>query len=261
MNGMPRCLLLSLAVGLLVGLTLSFAEEKREEQATETVKGRIQRIAAEQNQFLLRDQEGREWMVRLGRDAKVQVNDKESQFADLKEGDDVTVTVVRMARDIRSEERARDVQAIHGQIRKVAPDQNQITIRDESGKELTFHIERDAKLRLNDKECRLGDLQTGDHVSIMFEKRDEALQARDIRSERGEHAAHRTQGQIERVAADQKQLVLKDQAGKQRRFQLSRDAKVQVGGKEVRLADLKQGDEVTVAYQLMAQAVRSERKE
>ncbi|HXG11616.1 MAG TPA: hypothetical protein VNK04_17810 [Gemmataceae bacterium] len=260
MNRMPRCLLLGLAVGLLVGLTIpSFTDEQQQGQASETVKGRIQRVAADQNAFLLRDQDGRECMVHLGRDAKVQVGNREARLTDLKEGDQVTVTVIRMARDIRSEERGRAAQTMHGLVQRVAADQNQITVRDESGKEWTFQADRDAKVRLNDRDSRLGDLRTGDQVSITFEKRGNILHAQDIRSERGEQAAQRTHGQIDNIAPDQQQLVLKDQTGKQRRFQISRDAKIQIGGREGRLADLKQGDEVTVAYQLVAQMVRSER--
>ena len=80
----PAMILLA-ALVLVVGLTPALVgEEKRaRDQAAETVQGQVQNVAADQHQFVLKDQNGREWTLHIGRDAKVQVNGKDSRLADL----------------------------------------------------------------------------------------------------------------------------------------------------------------------------------
>jgi cold shock CspA family protein len=74
-----------------------------------------------------------------------------------------------------------------------------------------------------------------------------------------------TQGKIKSVTADKDRFVVTDDNGKDWTFQLDKDAKVQLGDKDIKLADLKEGKKVKIKYEqrdgkLMAQEVRCEKE-
>jgi hypothetical protein len=61
--------------------------------------------------------------------------------------------------------------------------------------------------------------------------------------------AKEAKGTIEKVSADKKELVIKDADGKELTFTMDDDAKIQLGDKDVKLGDLKPGEEVTVTFE------------
>ena len=61
--------------------------------------------------------------------------------------------------------------------------------------------------------------------------------------------AKEAKGTIEKVTADKKELIIKDADGKQLTFVMDDDAKIELGDKAAKLADLKKGEEVTVTYE------------
>ena len=65
-------------------------------------------------------------------------------------------------------------------------------------------------------------------------------------------------GRIDQVRALQNEIVLKDDKGNEITFHLGSDAVIQLNGRDTRLNDLKQGDEVTVRYIRMVRDVSSE---
>jgi len=253
-----------LALALLAGLpTLALAEDKpsdQTQQATETARGQITKVSADHHQFTLKDTNGREWTFRSGRDNKVQFNGKETSLADLKAGDEVTVHYRLLARNVNSAAANRTTDITRGQITKLSADQNQFTLKDPNGKEWMFQVTQNAKVRVNDKEARLADLKIGDDVTIFYEKQNDQLMARDIRSGPAMQALAFAQGQVAKVSDANRQLIVKDRNGKERTFQVGQDAKVRLNGQDSNLADLKAGNEVTVAYGMVAQDIRSERR-
>src|SRR5262249_39516811 len=147
---LPKWLLGILALALVVGLsTPVLAEEKS--QTTETAKGKIQKISADQNQLVLRDARGNDWGFHIGRGAKVRLNDKDVTLAELKEGDEVTVNYRLMAQDINADLGKQATDIATGRIQKVMADQNQFILRDRNNRDWTFQLNPDAKVRLNDK--------------------------------------------------------------------------------------------------------------
>ncbi len=71
-------------------------------------------------------------------------------------------------------------------------------------------------------------------------------------------------GKIKQVTIDKKEFVVTDAGGKDLTFTLSEDAKVQLADKDVKLDDLKVGDEVEIKYEkkgdkLMAKEIRAKR--
>jgi uncharacterized Zn ribbon protein len=256
-----KWLLPVLALALVVGLTMPVLAADDPAGGTDTVKGKIQRVSADDHQFVLRDNNGRDWTFQVAREAKVRVNDKDSNLADLKQGDEVTINYQRMANEIRSNPRQQGADVTQGTIKSVAPNDNQLVLTDTNNKDWTFQLGENSRLRLADKDIKIGDLKQGEHATIFYTKQGDRLMANEVCSSREGQSAEVARGLIQRLSPNDNQFVLKDQNGKERAFQIARDAKVRVNDKDSNLADLKQGDEVTVMAQLMASDIRSERKE
>ncbi len=77
--------------------------------------------------------------------------------------------------------------------------------------------------------------------------------------------AAEAKGKIKSVAADKEQFVCTDKDGKDFTFQMDKAGKIRLGDKEIKLLDLKAGDEVTVTFEkqgdrLIAKEIRVERK-
>lgn len=68
-----------------------------------------------------------------------------------------------------------------GKVKSVDPDKQEVVITDDDAKNWTFHLDKDAKVFLNDKETKLADLQPGAEASITFEKKADKLMASVIR--------------------------------------------------------------------------------
>jgi Cu/Ag efflux protein CusF len=259
---LPLWLLGVLALILLMGLSTPILAEDnppgQAKQAMETTRGQITKVLADQHQFTLKDQKGREWTFQVGRENKIRFNDKDTELASLKTGDQITVHYRLQARDIRTDEANRATELTQGQITKLLADQNQFVLKDREGKEWTFHVNRDAKVRLNDKTTNFADLKTGDNVTILYEKQNDQFMARDIRSGRGQQAPGVAKGQVTMISGENRQLTLKDRDGKEKTFQVGQNAKVRVNGEDSKFADLKKGNEVTITYGLVARDIRSE---
>jgi uncharacterized protein YqfB (UPF0267 family)/Cu/Ag efflux protein CusF len=156
---------------------------QRDQQARHQVRGKIQNVAADQNQFTIRDQKDHDMTFRAGRDAKVQVNGKDARLADLKQGQEVTVSYRQVLTDIqagRNNATAAPQQAkghtVQGQIQRVDAAQHQLAVRDQNGKEHMFQVGQNARVQLNGKNANLADLQQGQEVTATRQ-----LVANDIR--------------------------------------------------------------------------------
>jgi len=259
MNRFNRWVLGVPALALLAGLAVPALAEKpaRRDQGASNTQGKIERVDAGQHRLVLKDAEGREWRFRVGKDAHVRVNGRDSTLADLKAGDRVNVSYQALAREVRSGERVAGDQHARGTIQRVDAGNNRVVVKDNQGKEWAFQVGKDARIRVNEKERKLSDLKAGDRVAIRYVKERDQLVARGIRSAERGRLGHAARGKVERVDAGNHQLVVKSQDGRDHAFRLAQDARVHVNGREAKLADLRAGDEVTIAYQLVAQDIRS----
>jgi hypothetical protein len=73
--------------------------------AVET-KGKIKSVNADKSELVLTDDNGKDWTFELAKDGKVQLNNKDGKFSDLRKGDEVTITYEKkgeklMANEIR----------------------------------------------------------------------------------------------------------------------------------------------------------------
>jgi Cu/Ag efflux protein CusF len=262
MNRLNRWVLGVPALALLAGLAVQALAEKpaRRDQGMSNAQGKVERVDADRHQLVLKNAEGRELHFQVGKDAHVRVNGRDSTLAGLKAGDEVNVNYQALAREVRSGERAAGEQHARGTVQRVDAGNNRVVVKDNEGKEWTFEVGKDARIRVNEKERTLSDLKAGDHVAIRYAKEGERLVARGIHSAGRGHAGHAARGKIERVDAGNHQLVLKGRDGKEHAFRLAKDARVRVNDRDGKLADLRAGDEVSVAFQLVAQEIRSGNK-
>ncbi len=71
-----------------------------------------------------------------------------------------------------------------GTIKTVTPDKNEFVFADKNAKDWTFHVDKDAKIFINDKAGKLADLQAGDEVTVTYEKKNDKLMASEVRCHR-----------------------------------------------------------------------------
>jgi Cu/Ag efflux protein CusF len=71
-----------------------------------------------------------------------------------------------------------------GKIKTINSDKHEFVLTDDTGKDMTFSLSDEAKIRLNDKASRLDDLKTGDEVTVVFDRKDDKLMATEVRCER-----------------------------------------------------------------------------
>jgi len=55
-------------------------------------KGKVKTVTADKNEFVMTDDTGKSWTIMVARDAKVQLNAKDSKLADLQADDEIQVT-------------------------------------------------------------------------------------------------------------------------------------------------------------------------
>jgi len=263
MNRSHKWLLAPLALAIAAFLSMSARADEAKAGAAnrsdnqDTVKGKVQSVNADQNQIVVRDENDHNMTFRIAKDAKVRVNDKEARAADLKEGDEVSVSFRRVARNICSAQGEQGGEFAAGRVQRA--ENNQLVLKGHDGQERTFQVAQNARVRVADKDGKLSDIKEGDHAVVGYSKQGDQLAAREVLSEREGQGAGLAAGQVQSVSADRNQIVLKDQAGHEHTFQVGQDAQVRINDKEGKAADLQQGSQAAVAYWRVAAEVNGRR--
>ena len=73
-----------------------------------------------------------------------------------------------------------------GKIKSIDADKNEFVFTDKDGKDWTFTMDTNAKIRLADKDVKLGELKKGDEVTVTYEKQGEKLIAKELKCKRAE---------------------------------------------------------------------------
>jgi Cu/Ag efflux protein CusF len=71
-----------------------------------------------------------------------------------------------------------------GKIKTINADKNEFVVTDTDGKDWTFTLSDEAKVRLNDQDKKLSDLKEGDEVTVTYEKKDDKMMVSNIRCDR-----------------------------------------------------------------------------
>jgi hypothetical protein len=81
---MPKWLLMVLALTLLVALASPILADE--------TKGKIKSVSADKKEFVMTDNNGKDWTFQLAEDGKVRLANQDGKLSDLKDGDEVTIT-------------------------------------------------------------------------------------------------------------------------------------------------------------------------
>jgi Cu/Ag efflux protein CusF len=81
--------------------------------------------------------------------------------------------LVAFANPVRAEE-------TKGKIKSVSADKKEVVVTDNNGKDLTFQLAEDGKVRVADQDGKLSDLKEGDEVTVTYDKKDDKLIASKI---------------------------------------------------------------------------------
>jgi hypothetical protein len=73
---------------------------------------------------------------------------------------------------------------VKGKIKSINADKNEFVLTDSDDKDMTFQVDDEGKVRLNDKDSKLQDLKRGDEVTVVYEKKGDKLMAKEIRCKR-----------------------------------------------------------------------------
>jgi hypothetical protein len=71
-----------------------------------------------------------------------------------------------------------------GKIKSVDPDRLEFVIDDSKGNVVTFQLDEDAQIILNDREATLADLQPGDQAIVMGHQTSASMMAIEVRCRR-----------------------------------------------------------------------------
>jgi Cu/Ag efflux protein CusF len=108
----------------------------------------------------------------VNKDAKVCIDGKKAALKDLQEKDRVTIVYTKSGdRMLASEVRAlRNASETTGTVQKVNTTENNLILKGTLS-DTTYHLIKDAKVWIDDKEGQLSGIQPGDQVRIIYESR------------------------------------------------------------------------------------------
>jgi hypothetical protein len=154
--------------------------------ADAVARGKIKTIEANKREFVLTDPNGKDWTFDLADRLTISRGEKEGKFEELKPNDEVSIAYDKgltkfTANYILVHEGAnKNAELGRGAVKTFDADKKQLTLTDPNGKDWTFHLAGDAKVRLNDKDSKASDLKLGDRVTVVFEKKGDEMTARDL---------------------------------------------------------------------------------
>jgi hypothetical protein len=135
--------------------------------------GKVKAINAEKKEFVLTDSAGKDWTIKLGDTVVINRGGKESQ-SDLNAGDPVNVCYDKglltwTAHYILVQEGdTKNCELMHGSIKNYDVDKKEVTFTDRD-KDSTFPMGH-AKVCLNGKDSKIGDIKIGDKALAVVEK-------------------------------------------------------------------------------------------
>jgi Cu/Ag efflux protein CusF len=181
---LPKWLPVVLCFALLIGFTT------RAWGAEATARGKIKSIEAEKKQFVLTDLNGKDWTFTLADDTVIRSGDKDAKFTDVKAGDDVSIVYDKGVTQFTAKyilDHQGDTKGLEvgfGSLKTFDADKKQLVLTDPNGKDWTFKMADDAKVRLADKEAKPNDLKLGDKMTVVYTKQGNDLTVQDVHANR-----------------------------------------------------------------------------
>jgi Cu/Ag efflux protein CusF len=180
MNRLPKWLHLSLGLALVLVVT---------GPALAAVK--IKSVNADQKQITVTDQDNKDWTYTLTDNAKIFLPDnKEGKLNDLKAGQNISLLWEKRGDHyftnaiLLQEGDLRDAMLTEGTVKRVNAGQNEVVVSDKNNKDWTYHLMDNAKVSVGTRTGKLTDLKDGNQVVIVYQKKDNTYQVRDICTQR-----------------------------------------------------------------------------
>jgi hypothetical protein len=180
MTRFAKCLVPVLALALVAILSNAALA------ADAIAQGKIKSVEANKKEFVLTDMNGKDWTFDLADHFTISRGEKEGKFEELKPNDEVSIaydkgiTKYTASYILVREGTNKTSELGRGSVKTFDADKKQLVLTDPNGKEWTFHIGSDAKVRLNDKESKVSDLKLGDKVTVVYDKKGDEMTAKDL---------------------------------------------------------------------------------
>jgi hypothetical protein len=156
--------------------------------AADTTKGTVKSVSADKKEFVMTDENGKDWTFKEGNKFDVIINAKATTLDHLKPGEKVYITydkegtrLVASEVTVRAMGEAAGLTA-NGKIKSVDTTNNEFVLTDKNGKEWTFHVNDATKVMAsNSKAAKLSNLKAGDQVRVHYMKKGSDMWASDVR--------------------------------------------------------------------------------
>jgi len=161
----------SLAVGTF-GLALGLASSVL---AMQSAKGTFKSMDGDKNQVVVTDENGKDWTYHVQDGARIYCDkNKDAKLADLKVGSEVRLLWEKkdgklcVQAVIHTDGAYRNSRLADGTIKTA--EENQLVITDDKSKDWKYQLSDTARINVNDKSAKAGDLKTGDHVTMVYDQ-------------------------------------------------------------------------------------------
>jgi Cu/Ag efflux protein CusF len=152
--------------------------------------GKIKSVNANKKEFVLTGEGDKNNTFTLGENVVINHPDKEGKFADLKEGDRVSIlydkgVLTWMAEYILVHEGDnKKAELARGGVKTWNPKKEQLTLTGFDGKDYTFEVGMATKVQLAGKAIKMDDLKLGDKATVIFERDGDKMTIKQVIAER-----------------------------------------------------------------------------
>lgn len=231
--------------GFREGDKLVATEINAEAEETE-ISGRVVAVViGDRPALTMEDDREVRYTFRISARTRIRLHGERAVLADLKPGDEVTVRAAGgEALSVEAERPEEEEREVSGRIvTLVFGDNPSLSVKTGSGKVYTYRITGDTRIRLDGKAATLDELRTGWEVELTV-KGDVAL---TVEAESPQPKEEEVTGELVQLQIGSKNLlVIQDQDGRRREFQVAKGVRVLLDGKEGTLWQLNAGMELTL---------------
>lgn len=200
-------------------------------------------VTGDRPALTLEDEHGNRYTFRISARTRIRLNGAAAVLSDLKPGDEVTVRAAGgEALGVEAERPEEKEQEVSGRIVTLVFGENpSLSVKTGSGKVYTYGITGDTRIRLDGEAATLDELRTGWEVELVV-KGDVAL---TVEAESPQPKEEEVTGELVQLQLGSKNLlVVEDQDGRRREFQVAKGVRVLLDGKEGTLWQLDVGMEL-----------------
>jgi len=254
-------LVLGLALALATSTVMAQTQPqvRREAARGTTLRGRVIRVDAGNNQFMLRTTDGKEVALYADPQATYRFNDRVARFADLRDNMEVSViydtrdqrnyvssvtTVTETAPAAPAASPAPAADEVRGRISAVQSNPNHLILKTTDGKEMIVYLDdtHDVRVRFEMRDGKR--FLTTLSAAAVVENRQPAETVPPATPAAGTTV----EGTVVKVVGTDNQFILRTAEGRELTFYSAPEAVYRFEDRDARFADLREGVPITVTY-------------